>query len=541
MSDPNLSSSFTRDACVARPAAIAHHDDDIEPATQASRLNESSMRRPRSLAAKLTLWYVLSTFILLSLTAALLYGALRRSLSLEDDLFMAHLTTVVRDLLEQHPEDADTVKWEIESEWAARDVTRVYIRLVDPEGRVTAQTPGMAEMLPPAMFPLPVPVTSKPGAGDEVRSPRGRPFRIMAASATTRAGGSRIVQVGLDQTLEKAQLDRYLRGAWAALALGTALAGLLGYVLARKSIQPVQQITDAARRVRSTTLHERIPAAGLPAELWALAAQFNEMLDRLEDAFGRLSQFSADIAHELRTPVNNLRGEAEVALSKARTPAEYRSALESSLEESDRLSRTIEALLFLARAENPHTQVRRERVDVRQELERAREFYEPVAAEKGVAIHLEMYKACPEPDSVSSGRDAAACEPSSKIRECDALVDRTLLQRALYNLIDNALRHTDAGGEVALSVTRDNATVAVAVRDTGCGIPPEHLSRVFDRFYRADRSRTAGTGVGSGLGLSIVQSIVRLHGGAARITSPPAGGTRVELTFPVARHATTPP
>src|SRR6185503_13448056 len=134
---------------------------------------------------------------------------------------------------------------------------------------------------------------------------------------------------------------------------------------------------------RSTTLHERIPAAGLPAELSALAGEFNEMLDRLEEAFTRLSQFSADIAHELRTPVNNLRGEAEVALSRARTPQEYRVALESSLEESGRLGSTIESLLFLARAENPYTQVRRERVDLAREMERAREFYEPVMAEKG--------------------------------------------------------------------------------------------------------------------------------------------------------------
>jgi two-component system heavy metal sensor histidine kinase CusS len=465
----------------------------------------------------LTAWYVVSAIILLSVTAALLYGALRRSLSLEDDLFLAHLTSVVRELLLEHPEDASAVRWEIESEWAARDVTRVYVRLIDNDGRVTAQTPGMAAMLAPDTFPPPQAPDATPGHGRDIVANKGRPFRVMSAQAITRDGHTRIIQVALDQTLEKAQLGRYLRNVWLALGLGVMLSAAVGYFLARKSIRPVRQITDAARRVRSTTLHERIDAAGLPAELSALAGEFNDMLDRLEDAFARLSQFSADIAHELRTPVNNLRGEAEVALSKARTPAEYRSALESSLEESDRLSRTIEALLFLARAENPQTQVRRERVDVRQELERACEFYEPVAADKGVTISLE------QPTTASPAPDGSF----------DALVDRTLLQRAVYNLIDNALRHTDAGGLVSLSVARDNGTVAVAVSDTGCGISPEHLARVFDRFYRCDKSRT-GSGGGSGLGLSIVQSIVRLHGGAARITSPPGSGTRVELTFPSA-------
>ena len=488
-------------------------------------------RGKSSLAAKLTLWYVVSTAVLLALSAALLYGGLRRSTALEDDRFLGHLLSVVRELLREHAEDSAEVKWEIESEWAARDLTRVYVRLLDTQGRVTAQTPGMDEQLAAGAFPPPPANLLEAGfiEGRDAKSPRGRPFRVISAAAKTREGHDRIVQIALDETMERAQLARYLRGAWLVLALGVALSAVLGYVLARKSIQPVRQITDAARRVRSTTLHERLDVTGLPAELSSLAATFNEMLDRLQDAFARLSQFSADIAHELRTPVNNLRGEAEVALSKARSPQEYRAALESSLEESERLARMIEALLFLARAEDPRTQVRRERVDVRRELERAREFYEPAAAEKRVAIVVA--------DSDTSGGGDAI----------EAWVDRTLLQRALYNLIDNALAHTSGdGAEIALSAARENGVVAVTVADTGCGIAPEHLPRVFDRFYRCDRSRTAttatGNTAGAGLGLSIVQSIARLHGGGATITSRAGRGTRVTLSFPgdIARPAADP-
>jgi two-component system, OmpR family, heavy metal sensor histidine kinase CusS len=466
-------------------------------------------RRPYSLGAKLTLWYLLSTFVLIFATAALLYSGLRRSLSHEDDLFLGHLISVVREMIRQHPEDAAEVRWEIESEWAARDLTRVYVRLLEPSGRITMETPGMAEQLPPASFPPASRNVIQPGDGHDFVSKSGHPYRVLTGHAMTVDGQPRLIQVALDETLEKAHLARYLRRVWTVLAMAVVVAAGIGYLLARQSIGPVRQITAAARRVRSTTLHERISPAGLPAELSELAATFNEMLDRLEEAFTRLSQFSADIAHELRTPVNNLRGEAEVALSRARTPQEYRHALESSLEESGRLGSTIESLLFLARAENPYTQVRRERVDLSREMERAREFYEPVMAEKGITLEV-------------NGADTAV----------HASLDRTLVQRAIYNLLDNALAHTPSGGTITLSLSQRDDKVAVSVRDTGCGIPEEHLPRVFDRFYRCDRSRTAGSG-GAGLGLSIVQSIVRLHGGSARIASPKGGGTEVTLTFPV--------
>ena len=511
-----MAGSTSKAAQPARPSA----GDHAAGAAPASNGNGGSSRGPYSLGAKLTFWYLVSTFILIFATAALLYVGLRRSLSHEDDMFLGHLITVVRGLIQAHPETSPELKWEIESEWAARDLTRVYVRLIDTNGKVTLETPGMHAQLPASLFPPPTLGRIEPGDGRDITSIKGRPYRVITGPAQTREGEPRYVQVALDQSLEKAHLARYLRGVWIVLAMALVVASAIGYMLARQSINPVRQITAAARRVRSTTLHERISPQGLPAELSELAGTFNEMLDRLEESFTRLSQFSADIAHELRTPVNNLRGEAEVALSRARTPEEYRHALESSLEESSRLSGTIASLLFLARAENPYTQVRRERVDLADELERAREFYEPVAAEKEITLTL-----------------SGAAAPLY------ASLDRTLVQRAIYNLIDNALAHTPGGGRIAMLLAQSNGQVSVSVKDTGCGIPEEHLPRVFDRFYRCDRSRTAGAG-GAGLGLSIVQSIVRLHRGSARIASPPGAGTEVTLTFPIGdgtQGATRPP
>jgi two-component system heavy metal sensor histidine kinase CusS len=207
--------------------------------------------------------------------------------------------------------------------------------------------------------------------------------------------------------------------------------------------------------------------------------------------------------------VNNLRGEIELALGKPRGPEEYRDVLGSCLEECGRLARMIDSLLFLARAENPRTQVPREPVEVARELEAVREFYEAAAAEVGVALRV------------------AARPP------LHAEVNRPLLQRAVGNLVENALAHTPAGGEVTLTAGPDQRGVRVAVADTGCGIPEEHLEHVFDRFYRADRARSAKGG-GVGLGLAIVKGIVELHGGAVEIDSTVGHGTRVALVFPSA-------
>jgi two-component system, OmpR family, heavy metal sensor histidine kinase CusS len=231
------------------------------------------------------------------------------------------------------------------------------------------------------------------------------------------------------------------------------------------------------------------------------------MLDRLEESFERISKFSGDIAHDLRTPVNNIRGEVEVALARARNVEEYRDVLGSCLEEAVRLSDLIGDLLFLARAESPLTHVRRERVDVAELLGGMRDYYEASAADGGVSL-------------TTSVDDSVIAE-----------FDRTLMQRAVGNLVSNALAHTPAGGSVVLKANSDAAAIRIEVSDTGAGIPAEALPRVFDRFFRVDGSRSQSSG-GTGLGLAIVQSIMQLHGGNVEIDSHPGQGTRVTLLVP---------
>jgi two-component system heavy metal sensor histidine kinase CusS len=236
------------------------------------------------------------------------------------------------------------------------------------------------------------------------------------------------------------------------------------------------------------------------------------MLDRLETSFSQLRQFSDDIAHELRTPINSMLVATEVALNKARTIEAYRDVLESNLEDCGRLRRTVESLLFLARAENPKTKIECETGGLQHELSLIHEFYEAAATEAD--LHFSI-----------------SCDPNLK-----ASVDRMLLQRAISNLVANAIAHTPCGGTVSVGARDDGEFVLIEVSDTGRGIAPEHLPFVFDRLYRVDQTRSTGN-AHLGLGLSIVKSVATLHGGTVHIGSMVAEGSRVTLRFPKARQA----
>jgi two-component system heavy metal sensor histidine kinase CusS len=465
-------------------------------------------RRPRSIAARLTWWYAASVSTVLLVTMACLYWALAVSVRHETSEFVVEEVRVLRAIIAGGAEQAGALRFEVEQEWAEPRQAPVYARLIDASGATLMETPGMARLLPPAIFPDPSPADSDAVALTSLRALDGTPFGAVAASAAPAPGEApRTIQLAISTASDDRVLAAY---RWrSALLLGVAFlfSVAVGRRIARRGLQRVREIADAARRVEPPTLHHRIDPSGLPAELSSLATTFNGMLDRLEESFTRLSRFSSDIAHEIRTPVNNIRGEAEVALARPRTAAEYREVLESCLEECSRLTRLIDALLFLGRAETSETRVLRDPVDVGEEVARVREFYEAAAAESGVGM-----------EGGEAGR-------------LDARLNRTLLQRAIGNLVENALAHTPRGGTVRLRAWREAGAVHVEVSDNGSGIPPEHLPHVFERFYRADRFRGTPAG-GVGLGLAIVKAIAELHGGSVAISSEVGRGTRVRLTFP---------
>ena len=289
------------------------------------------------------------------------------------------------------------------------------------------------------------------------------------------------------------------------LVAGAVAAAIIAVVVTKRGLRPLAEMTMAVSQIGPTQLHERVAPSGWPGELMPLALAFDQSLDRLEDSFRRLSQFSADLAHELRTPVANMRGEAEVTLRRSRTNEEYMSIIESTVSECEKLSGVIDALLFVARADAAEQQIQPMRFDGRAALDKIAAYYQALAEERHIQI---------------------VCEGQAEVYG-----DRGMFERAVGNLVDNSLRYVDEGGIVKLALSAASDETIVTVSDDGAGIEKEHLLRVFDRFYRVDPARTAN---GSGLGLSLVKAIMALHSGTSDIQSEPGTCTNVVLRFPSA-------
>lgn len=469
-------------------------------------------RWTRSLGGRLIVVSTVSALTTLFLATGFLYWGLARSLQQEDEEFLADKVRVMWGILQERPDDHAALREEVTQEpryvgSAMADARNYYVRVLDPDGDILVETPGMDRVAAPSDFPV-AGAAGVPAISTDHRIPDGRSYLLMAAGAPLGRGAvpGRLLQIALDRSREERILVNYRRQLAAVLTGGVLLSAGAAVLVARTGLRPVLTMANAVEGIGATRLHERIGGAPWPEELVALAQAFDTMLGRLEESFTRLSRFSAELAHELRTPINVLRGEAEVALSRTRRPEEYRAVLESSLEEHGRLSRVIEQLLFLARAESAGMPPERSMLQAREEIEQVVEFQRPLAEEQKVTI---------------------VCHGESTL-----WADALLFRRALTNCLDNALKYTPPGGTIAVAVEGcPDGSVAIRVSDTGCGIEPEHLPRVFDRFYRACREESGG-GPGTGLGLAIVKSIMDLHGGGVTVWSDPGRGTILTLCFP---------
>lgn len=313
------------------------------------------------------------------------------------------------------------------------------------------------------------------------------------------------IAIALDITHHQVFMAEFHRLLALAMLLAVLATAGLAWVATRRGLQPLREVTRLASTLSADRLTERLQTTAVPEELQALALAFNAMLDRLEDSFHRLSHFSSDIAHELRTPISNLMTETEVALSQARSAEEYRDTLQSNLEEYSWLARMIGDMLFLAKADNRLIVPRREPIDLSDEARRLIEFYEAPAAEHALTVAL----------------SGTAHAPG----------DRLMLQRALSNLLDNAIRHTPTGGTISLSLAEAAGMAHIAVENPGPAIPAEHLAHLFDRFYQIDPARREGRGEHAGLGLAITRSIIEAHGGEIGVSSEP-DHTRFEIRLP---------
>lgn len=335
-----------------------------------------------------------------------------------------------------------------------------------------------------------------------------RPMLSLATAAKTRSGEPYEIVLTADRSEDRRLLAHLLITSASAAPFVLALVGVCALVFVKLGLRPLNRLSSAAAHISAHDLSTRIDATALPKELQSLGFAFNAMLDRLDEGVRRLSEFSSDLAHELRTPLATLLGRTQVALSQPRSSAELVDVLEGNVEELQRLSRLVSDMLFLARADDARASLDCVELDFSDEARQLAEFLELLALERDMEIDV-------------SGHAVVTA-------------DRQQVRRAITNLVSNALRHGTPGSTVRVSGYVDGDTGCIDVVNDGPPIPPEHQVRLFDRFYRIDGSRTRDSG-GSGLGLALVRAIMTLHEGTVRLHSDRATGTRFTLCFP--RHA----
>jgi two-component system heavy metal sensor histidine kinase CusS len=458
----------------------------------------SKRTEPASIASQLVFLFTLAAAFLLSCGLGVFYWLVVRHAFEEDNAVLADkISALSADLKAGGPKALDE---ELKSVRTGEHAV-YWVRVIDSAGHIVTETPGMNGLLPPSIF------LRTPTSTSATRNPKnyrigGRLFSLVITSEEAN-GQPYTIQVAQDRSTDDQFTKEFGALLAVVLAFGILASTGIAITVTKRGLRPLAEMTHSLERVGPTHLSERVPPARWPRELRPLAVAFDEMLDRLEDSFTRLSQFSADLAHELRTPIANILGEAQVTLTRARTADEYREAIESTVGECERLSRTVDSLLFLARAEAADRQIHRTLFNGRAAVEKIAAYYQTLAEDRHVAV---------------------TCTGAGEI-----YADPVLFGRAVSNLVDNALCFTPDRGSIRISIAVRAASSEISVGDTGCGIAPEHLPRVFDRFYRADSSRSAH---GAGLGLALVKSIMNLHGGSATLKSEISRGTTVVLTFP---------
>lgn len=330
--------------------------------------------------------------------------------------------------------------------------------------------------------------------------------RIPVSLSATHADGEQIARVlaALD-TVHHAHFLHSLRETLIIyILLATFVSGLLGWWAAHRGLTPLKSMRDKAKSVTAHNLQARMPVSSIPVEFAELATSLNGMLDRLQQDFQRLMDFSSDLAHELRTPLSNLLTQTQVALAQPRSANQYREILASNAEEFERLAKTVSDMLFLAKTENGIDLPHREPIRLHQEVLALFDFYEALADEKNIRLALHG--------------------------EAEMFGDKLMIRRAISNLLSNALRHADADSSVEVKISLKNGRTSLQIANQGQSIDPAEIPRLFDRFYRSDRSRSHPGSEGAGLGLAITKAIINSHGGTIEVRSS-AGKTCFTIFF----------
>jgi two-component system heavy metal sensor histidine kinase CusS len=453
----------------------------------------------RSITARLVLMFALAALAMFTLVGAALYGVLERELTRHQN---DDLNTNLQNMRYSMERFGDAEHWsrlQVKMDtlspadgsvrfWVLSDDPRFqYGKGLDEMERVNQGEAGHG------MLTLPI---------------AGRTYRTLSMRLAPFADRPAVrLIVGVDTAPFEHTMRAFLV-AFALLAMGAvAVVMALGWWIARIGLRPLQRLSQQARGLRPKTLSQRLQLDRLPVELEDLTVAFNGALGRLEEAYQQLEGFNADVAHELRTPLANLIGGTQVALSRPRTAGEFQETLQSNLEELERLRSIVNDMLFLARADQGEAATGLTAADVAHEVAVTIEFFEPLLDETGTTVAIE-----------------------GELRT-QATMNIALFRRALTNLLQNAIGHSPAGARLVATITPRDGAIWIGVTNPGATIAAAHLPRLFDRFYRVDSSRhDSGEIHGHGLGLAIVKAVASMHGGATLATSD-AGVTTIAFSI----------
>ncbi len=459
-------------------------------------------RRHYSLTLRLALIFALLAFALLATLGVALYRELERELIRRDDAQLISRVDQLRNLLNDS-NTLDLIKTKPEL---------FQNMLGNRESVLSIAAPGQKPLLlvNPANIDLPaitpVPKDHVLALSDVQHLPgiNGVPFSTLAVSIDSGDLGSLQVTSGRLMTERTAMLASYRLSVYVLASIAAIILALAGYLLVYRGLLPLRRLARHAEGIGVGNLTERLDSHGAPKELLPMIDSFNTMLERLAKGFVQLGQVSTDMAHELRTPINNLLGETQVALQQNRSIEGYQHLLASNVEELERLARMLDNMLFLARTDPAAALRQRQALSAADEVERIADYFEGLASDVDMSIH-------------ATGEGVIWAEPM-------------LLRRALANLCANAIKYGAPGCELVIQATPSAEGIYLRVSNSGETIAAEHLARLFERFYRVDESRERSA-QSNGLGLSIVATIMQLHNGRYSVTSE-NGVTCFELFFP---------
>lgn len=470
-----------------------------------------------SLRVKLTLYYLAILSAVLLLFGISIYAYLSRSVLMTIDDALIYQLKKIEHNNKSYEEQVGVGESSTPGEDDYQHLLMIYPRiaqLIDERGVVTD------EMYPSDKARVPVDIEKlrsiNPGENEfeSVKLGDGNLYRIVTRHVSDKGGG---YFIRLGQSLESLNTAR--RRLMLVLIIAIPIALLLGsyggLLLANQALYPVDRITRAAEEITRGDLSKRVPVPEKMDEIGRLVVTFNQMISRLEGAFERQRQFTSDASHELRTPLAVMRGDIEISLRRDRASEEYVRVLTSNLEEIVRLSRLVEDLLMLARADSGRVELRRDHMDLNKMCREMVEYIYPLAQQKG--------------------QDLKYQSPLRSQPHATLIVnaDHQRIKQLLLNMLDNAIKYTDYGGTVSLGLKNENNSVVLTIADTGRGIPPEDLPHIFERFFRKSGSTSDRSAAGFGLGLSIVKWIVDSHGGTIDAKSEVGKGTTFQIKLPL--------